>query len=73
MNQGSGDRQRCETWAEHEWKTGSFIEAGRHATMGTFQKFNATCRRCGKTTIETCWLDMPMKSMPARPDSWRSE
>lgn len=48
----------CELWTDHEWDTQRLVESGKHPLMGTFQKFLATCRRCGRETTETRWTDL---------------
>lgn len=51
--------RRCATWAEHDWSIRHFVETGRHQTMGGFEKYLVTCTRCGQTTTETRWLQLP--------------
>lgn len=48
----------CLTWQDHRWKEPRFLEAGRHPTMGRYQRFVVSCERCPKTTTETRWLDL---------------
>lgn len=55
----------CATFRSHEFGEPRFQEAGRHPTMGRFQKFTVTCARCATQVIETRWLDMPV-SYPGR-------
>lgn len=51
----------CDVWADHEWEGKTFIEAGRHPTLGAFQKYGMRCRNCGRRTFETLWLSVPVR------------
>lgn len=64
-------RRVCATWADHDWASRVFLEAGRHHTMGRFNKYIVTCTRCGQTTIETRWLELP--PTPMRFAAWYPE
>lgn len=54
----------CLTWQDHEFGEPVFLEAGRHETMGRYQRFTVTCARCGRRTTETRWLDLSGSSRP---------
>lgn len=45
----------CPTWFDHEWGNRKFVESGKHPSMGPYDKFTVTCRRCKRTTTETIW------------------
>lgn len=48
----------CEVWTDHRWTEPRFVEAGKHPTMGRYQKFLVRCEQCPKETTETRWLDL---------------
>ena len=48
----------CQTWNEHEWSQPRFLEAGRHQTMGRFNRYVVRCYHCGRKTTQTEWLDL---------------
>lgn len=55
--------KRCDYWSDHEWSEPEFIENGKHPTMGRFNRYRVTCERCGKTTLQTDWIDIPVGRM----------
>lgn len=50
---------KCRTWADHEWGGRRLKEAGRHPTLGLFQRYAVACERCGHTVTETDWTPAP--------------
>jgi hypothetical protein len=49
----------CQTWTEHEWRQPRFVEAGRHPTMGRYNRYVVRCNGCGRETTQTEWIDLP--------------
>ena len=51
------DRPWC-AWADHEWGARRVVESGRHPALGQYLRYLVRCRRCGRETTETEWLDV---------------
>jgi hypothetical protein len=59
----------CETWADHQFAPRQFLNSGKDPRLGRYNRYLATCARCGKTAVEIDYLDMPVSARPdARPE-----
>ncbi len=50
----------CEVWTDHVWAAGRLLATGKHPQKGFYQHFESSCTRCGRITVETHWLDVPV-------------